>query len=227
MKTIIFMPHATPDERIEALNKVCYNRGDDTFMRTLTESEIAVEKDRFVDLFKEEQVLVDEAKESAAAFAKKIKAASEERKEVFELINTRQREVRDKLYWVIDADNGNMNFFDRYGELIKSRKLTPDETNGILFNNDGSNANTQDVKEIPFIVEEPDHVADVADISDIQDADFKEVKDENVADGSIVDENATETDAENTTATQEDGKPTETGQKSKKPRKPKQTPEKE
>lgn len=62
MKTIIFMPHATPDERIEALNKVCYNRGDDTFMRTLTESEIAVEKDRFVDLFKEEQVLVDEAK---------------------------------------------------------------------------------------------------------------------------------------------------------------------
>ena len=221
------MPHATPDERIEALNKVCYNRGDDTFMRTLTESEIAVEKDRFVDLFKEEQVLVDEAKESAAAFAKKIKAASEERKEVFELINTRQREVRDKLYWVIDAPNGNMNFFDRYGELIKSRKLIPDETNGILFNNDGSNANTQDVKEIPFIVEEPDHVADVADISDIQDADFEEVKDENVADGSIVDENATETDAENTTATQEDGKTTETGQKSKKPRKPKQTPEKE
>ena len=209
------MPHATPDERIEALNKVCYNRGDDTFMRTLTESEIAVEKDRFVDLFKEEQVLVDEAKESAAAFAKKIKAASEERKEVFELINTRQREVRDKLYWVIDAPNGNMNFFDRYGELIKSRKLTPDETNGILFNNDGTNANTQNVKDIPFLTEEPDHVADVADISDIQDADFEEVKDDNIADGSIVDENATETSTENAPSENE----AETPQKSTKAKK--------
>lgn len=220
MKPIIFMPHATPDERIEALNKVCYNRGDDTFMRTLTESEIAVEKDRFVDLFKEEQVLVDEAKESAAAFAKKIKAASEERKEVFELINTRQREVRDKLYWVIDAPNGNMNFFDRYGELIKSRKLTPDETNGILFNNDGTNAN---VKDIPFLTEEPDHIADVADISDIQDADFEEVKDDNIADGSIVDENATETSTENAPAENE----AETPQKSTKAKKPRGNAKKE
>ena len=217
------MPHATPDERIEALNKVCYNRGDDTFMRTLTESEIAVEKDRFVDLFKEEQVLVDEAKESAAAFAKKIKAASEERKEVFELINTRQREVRDKLYWVIDAPNGNMNFFDRYGELIKSRKLTPDETNGILFNNDGTNANTQNVKDIPFLTEEPDHVADVADISDIQDADFEEVKDDNIADGSIVDENATETSTENAPSENE----AETPQKSTKAKKPRGNAKKE
>lgn len=223
MKTIIFMPHATPDERIEALNKVCYNRGDDTFMRTLTESEIAVEKDRFVDLFKEEEVLVDEAKESAAAFAKKIKAASEERKEVFKLINTRQREVRDKLYWVIDAPNGNMNFFDRYGELIKSRKLTPDETNGILFNNDGTNANTQNVKDIPFLTEEPDHVADVADISDIQDADFEEVKDDNIADGSIVDENATETSTENAPSENE----AETPQKSTKAKKPRGNAKKE
>lgn len=217
------MPHATPDERIEALNKVCYNRGDDTFMRTLTESEIAVEKDRFVDLFKEEEVLVDEAKESAAAFAKKIKAASEERKEVFKLINTRQREVRDKLYWVIDAPNGNMNFFDRYGELIKSRKLTPDETNGILFNNDGTNANTQNVKDIPFLTEEPDHVADVADISDIQDADFEEVKDDNIADGSIVDENATETSTENAPSENE----AETPQKSTKAKKPRGNAKKE
>ena len=57
MKTIIFMPHATPDERIEALNKICYNRGDDTFMRSLTESEIAVEKDNFIDLSKEPEII--------------------------------------------------------------------------------------------------------------------------------------------------------------------------
>lgn len=212
------MPHATPDERIEELNKICYNRGDDTFMRTLTESEIAVEKDRFVDLFKEEQVLIEEAKESAAAFSKKIKAASDERKEVFELINTRQREVRDKLYWVIDAKNGNMNFFDRYGELIKSRKLTPDETNGILFNNDGTNANTQEVKELPMMVEQPDHVSDVEGVVDIQDADFEEVKDDDVADGSIEDINATEVPANEIEA--------ETAQKPNKKRKPRGNTEK-
>ena len=200
------MPNVTPDERVDALNKICYNKGDDTFMRSLTESEIAVEKDNFLDFFKEEQSLKEEAKESAQMFAKKINFASQERAEAFEAINSRQREVRDKLYWVIDAANNNMNFFDRYGELIKSRKLTPDETNGTLFNSEGA---VKEFKELPFL--EPEHV------SDVQDIDFEEMQE---ADGTAQDENATVVDDE----TQEDEPKAETGKKPKKPRKTKETP---
>lgn len=113
---------------------------------------------------------------------------------------------------------------------MNAEKLTPDEANGVLFNQDGENA--QDVKELSYITQEPDHVADVTDISDVQDADFEDVtekayentfEDDNVADGSIVDENATATSTDDA----ETEKPTETAQKSKKPRKAKQTPDKE
>lgn len=212
MKTIIFAPNLTPDERVKELQKICYNRGDDTFMRSLTESEISVEKDQFIKLTIEEQKLKDEAKESAQSYQRKINLVSESKKESLDRINTRQREVYDKLYWVVDAANGKMNFFDRYGELIKSRNLTPDETNGVLFNNDGQpSENTP--KELPlFSDDEPTHVSDVLDI---EDADFEDVKEDEigVADGSIEDPNATEVEIENET------KDTEKGKKSTKKRK--------
>ena len=109
MKTIFFKPNLTPDERVEELNKICYNKGDDTFQRSLTESEIAVEKDVFIKLTVDEQRLKDEAKTSAQDYAKRINVIVEEKNEALERINTRQREVYDKLYWVVDAANGNMN----------------------------------------------------------------------------------------------------------------------
>ena len=220
MKTIFFKPNLTPDERVEELNKICYNKGDDTFQRSLTESEIAVEKDQFIKLTIDEQRLKDEAKASAQDFAKRINVISEEKNEALERINTRQREVYDKLYWVVDAANGNMNFFDRYGELIKSRKLTPDETNGVLFNNDGQ---PNEAKEIEYIPIEPEYTADV------QDADFEEVQDiEGVADGSTDEEDDLpeflKPDGNQEQETQQEP---ETGKKKRNTRKGKQTPEKE
>ena len=171
MKTVIFLPLATPNERVEELNKICYNRGDETFNRTLTESELAVEKDNFISLLKSEEDLKDELKKTISEYQTRIKAIEEERKQSFTAINTGQLEVRDKLYWVIDFKNGNMNYFDRYGELIKSRKLTPDETNGQLFNNAGEAANSEG-----FLAIEHDqqYNGDVRDISDIEDVDFEE-----------------------------------------------------
>lgn len=214
MKTIIFAPNLTPDERVKELQKICYNRGDDTFMRSLTESEISVEKDQFIKLTIEEQKLKDEAKESAQSYQRKINLVSESKKESLDRINTRQREVYDKLYWVVDAANGKMNFFDRYGELIKSRNLTPDETNGVLFNNDGQPKENVP-KELPHIID--DEPAHVADIVDIEDADYEEVKEDEigVADGSIDDANAKVVENENENET----KDTEKGKKSTKKRK--------
>lgn len=220
MKTIFFKPNLTPDERVEELNKICYNKGDDTFQRSLTESEIAVEKDVFIKLTVDEQRLKDEAKTSAQDYAKRINVIVEEKNEALERINTRQREVYDKLYWVVDAANGNMNFFDRYGELIKSRKLTPDETNGVLFNNDGQ---PNEAKEIEYIPIEPEYT------SDVQDADFEEVQDiEGVADGSTdEDDDLPEFLKPDGNQEQETQQEPETGKKKRNTRKGKQTPEKE
>lgn len=173
-----FMPGATPDERVAELSKICYNKGADTFQRTLTQSEIDVEKDYYFKYLNEENTLKEELKNTVDEYQKKIKAASKEKEDCFETVKTGQREVRDTLYWVIDEENGRMHFYDRYGELIKSRALTPEETNRRLFSNEEIPA-IEENENIPGDVKVGEDVKDIADVENeddenIKDADFEE-----------------------------------------------------
>lgn len=179
----IFMPGITPNERVEALNKICYNRGDDTFQRTLTQSEIDVEKDNYFKYLKEENTLKEEMKQAVEDYQKRIKAAAKDKEECFEVVNTGQREVRDKLYWVIDEENGKMLKYDRYGELISQRALTPEETNRRLFDNSeiGFDDEANDLPGDVSFDDDDNEVRDIADVDDeIKDVDFEEVTDEDL-----------------------------------------------
>ena len=49
MKAIAFMPNATIDERVEQLKKICHSESEETYNRTLTDSEIEREKTDYVD----------------------------------------------------------------------------------------------------------------------------------------------------------------------------------
>lgn len=60
--------------------------------------------------------------------------------ERLERIQTRKRKVYDKLYGLANYGTGLMEYYDRFGELIDSRKLTPDEATWHLFNNNGGAA---------------------------------------------------------------------------------------
>ena len=92
--------------------------------------------------------------------------------EQLERVQNRSRKVYDTLYGVANPENGQMEFYDKFGELISSRGLTPDEFNGKLFDNDGEAIAGAEPLGIGFEKPKPD----------IEDAEYEEVKNETQAD---------------------------------------------
>ena len=185
MKAIAFMPNATIDERVAQLKKICHSESEETYNRTLTDSEIEREKTNYVDNGIRLKDVEVEAKASADSFNAKKTAIKKEMDEQLERVQNRSRKVYDTLYGVANPENGQMEFYDKFGELISSRGLTPDEFNGKLFDNDGEASAGAEPLGIGFEKPKPD----------IEDAEYEEVKNETQAES--------ETEA---TETQETGK---------------------
>ena len=185
MKAIAFMPNATIDERVAQLKKICHSESEETYNRTLTDSEIEREKTNYVDNGVRLKDVEVEAKASADSFKAKKTAIKKEMDEQLERVQNRSRKVYDTLYGVANPENGQMEFYDKFGELISSRGLTPDEFNGKLFDNEGEASAGAEPLGIGFEKPKPD----------IEDAEYEEVKNETQAES--------ETEA---TETQETGK---------------------
>lgn len=176
MKTILFMPTATIDERVKQLEKMWYTKGEENYSRTLNEREIEREKGYYVENGGRLKDVEAEAKASADSFNAKKTAIKKEMDEQLERVQTRSRRVYDTLYGVVDNENGTMQFFDKYGELISTRKLTPDEYHGKLFDNDGDAATAQEPKQLTYA--KPSFYDGDANYEDIQDAEFEETEKE-------------------------------------------------
>ena len=168
MKAIAFMPNATIDERVEQLKKICHSESEETYNRTLTDSEIEREKTNYVDNGIRLKDVEVEAKASADSFNAKKTAIKKEMDEQLERVQNRSRKVYDTLYGVANPENGQMEFYDKFGELISSRGLTPDEFNGKLFDNEGEASEGAEPLGIGFEKPKPD----------IEDAEYEEVKNE-------------------------------------------------
>ena len=185
MKAIAFLPNATIDERVAQLKKICHSESEETYNRTLTDSEIEREKTNYVDNGIRLKDVEVEAKASADSFNAKKTAIKKEMDEQLERVQNRSRKVYDTLYGVANPENLQMEFYDKFGELISSRGLTPDEFNGKLFDNEGEASAGAEPLGIGFEKPKPD----------IEDAEYEEVKNETQAES--------ETEA---TETQETGK---------------------
>lgn len=171
MKAIAFMPNATIDERVAQLKKICHSESEETYNRTLTDSEIEREKTNYVDNGIRLKDVEVEAKASADSFNAKKTAIKKEMDEQLERVQNRSRKVYDTLYGVANPENGQMEFYDKFGELISSRGLTPDEFNGKLFDNEGEASAGAEPLGIGFEKPKPD----------IEDAEYEEVKSETEA----------------------------------------------
>ena len=185
MKAIAFMPNSTIDERVAQLKKICHSESEETYNRTLTDSEIEREKTNYVDNGIRLKDVEVEAKASADSFNAKKTAIKKEMDEQLERVQNRSRKVYDILYGVANPENGQMEFYDKFVELISSRGLTPYEFNGKLFDNEGEASAGAEPLGIGFEKPKPD----------IMDVDYEEVKNETQAES--------ETEA---TETQETGK---------------------
>lgn len=210
MKTISFMPELSSEQREKELKKICKTKRQDKFKRSLTDAEIEKELRNYADLGIKLEEKENEKLEVMKTHNEAIKAVEAEQHVSLDIIKNGKKEVLDNLYDVPNYETGQMETFDSFGELIETRRLTPDEHTGHLFNNDGSETESNEPektgpKEIGF------DGAENKENSDIQDADFEEINEtdkENETDPEIVDGDAPEKDDE-----------LETEKKPKKPRK--------
>lgn len=181
MKAVHFRPDLNVNQREQELKKLCITEKEENFFRTLTDSDVDKEKHLYAEKGGELKEKKAEAKASAETFKTAVQAIEKDMDERLERIQTRKRKVYDKLYGLANYGTGLMEYYDRFGELIDSRKLTPDEATGHLFNNNGGAATQvqEEAKQLGY-----DNAGDLEDgqkNSDIQEAEFEEVQDAEVA----------------------------------------------
>lgn len=132
-----FMANASVEERVQALKTACRTKHEETFHRSLTETDIEKERFDYSENGGKLKNIEAEAKESADTYKEKISVVKKSMDAQLTRIQTGKREVYDTLYGIVNTDGGTMDFFDKYGELISSRKLTADEFTGRIFDNHG------------------------------------------------------------------------------------------
>lgn len=180
MKAVHFRPDLNVNQREQELKKLCITEKEENFFRTLTDSDVDKEKHLYAEKGGELKEKKAEAKASAESFKTAVQAIEKDMDERLERIQTRKRKVYDKLYGLANYGTGLMEYYDRFGELIDSRKLTPDEATGHLFNNNGGAA-THTQEEAKQLGYDAGDLEDGQKNSDIQDAEFEEVQDAEVA----------------------------------------------
>lgn len=120
-------------DRIKMLQNLAVKSEIKTYNRSLTDSEIEMEKDKFssdaIEKDRQEKELKN-TQERMKAGIKSVETLMEER---LERIKSGQTEITGTLYGLPNHDKGVMNFYDGYGERINTRPLTPDEKQGRLF----------------------------------------------------------------------------------------------
>ena len=189
------MPELSTDEREKELKKICKSKRTDKFKRSLTEADIEKELRNYADLGIKLEEKENEKSEVMKTHNEAIKAVEAEMHTSLDVIKNGKKEVLDTLYMVPNYETGQMESFDRFGELIETRRLTPDEHTGHLFNNDGSE---NEVSEETSANNGPKEIGFDGDKnSDIQDADFEEINEKEAeTDPEIVDGDAPEKDDE-------------------------------
>lgn len=130
---IVIFPDATPQEREEALKAKAVKTESRTYPRTLSPNEISVEKHRYAQDAIERDSLKEEAKQHADDYKARITALEDKMAECLGKVKHGKTDVTGWLYGIVNHDEKLMAFYDKYGELINSRELLPEEAQGHLF----------------------------------------------------------------------------------------------
>lgn len=162
------MPESDITERVKHLKKLCVGEFTKEFQRTLTDAEIDKARHDYVGQAVSLGNVEKNAKAASDSFKAEISAIKTIMEEGLQRIETGKRKVSDTLYNVPNYKIGMMEMYDKYGERIDIRKLTPDESTGQMFNNAGEAIKEDDLNDIKPVLE-------IGCDSNVQDADFEEV----------------------------------------------------
>lgn len=123
----IFMPEATPEERINILRNNADRVEQTDYEKELTEDELIAKREQFVDNSIAISKLEDELSEKKKEFKNKIEPLKLDNRALQYEVKTGKKEVKGFLYHMADHVNGMMETWDETGELVSSRRLRPDE----------------------------------------------------------------------------------------------------
>lgn len=154
----------TLKQRLIHLQKLCIRKETTTYTRTLSDDELAQEKDTYAREGMEIATLKDEKAASNKSFAERIKEIEKTQGKRLTRIANGKKEGTDELYLIPDESTGKILYVDKLGEIIMNRPMNQNEKQGRLFLNDGQVS--------PDIV-----VSDDMPKGPIQDADFEHVED--------------------------------------------------
>jgi hypothetical protein len=130
----IFMPDATPSERLQALrNHADKIEENASYERELSEEELVAKREQFVDNDGNVETLEDELKAIKKNYKGKIEPIKTLNRGLRYEIKTRRTKEKGTLYHLANQDSGYMETYNEAGELIGKRRLRPDERQTRLY----------------------------------------------------------------------------------------------
>jgi hypothetical protein len=120
-------PDMSPERRAKMLADNAYGKENRTYQKEFTQDEIDNFKSGLSDSMIEKNALTEAFAEARKEHTAKIAPINGKIKGLLEFIKYKSRQVTEEVYLYDDQTEGIMAAYNNEGELISTRKLTPDE----------------------------------------------------------------------------------------------------
>ena len=114
-------------QRAEMLEANAEKVEEMTYPKPLTPEEMEAHRMAFSQMAIEISAKQDRMKEITDQHKAELKPMTDEYKETLSIIKTKQKMVKETVYHLADHEEGLMCTYNNRGELIMSRRLTPEE----------------------------------------------------------------------------------------------------
>lgn len=127
------MPELSPDERKMILQQNADSIEQTEYLKPLTQEEMDVKRETLTNNAIKLSELEDAKKEVVQGYKQQMDPLAKANKEILTEIKTRQAKVNGTLYHMANHEEGMMETYDDFGELVFSRRLRPEEKRQNLF----------------------------------------------------------------------------------------------
>ena len=127
MNNEMFMPDATPEQRLENLRNHADSITTEAYYKPLSEDELNALKDTLTDTMIVTNQLEDERKALVKELTDRIKGNKVSMKEMLRNIRQKSVEVTGQLYYIRNYADRELLTYNEEGLLINRRRLRPDE----------------------------------------------------------------------------------------------------
>lgn len=128
-----FMPEATAKDRLMILQENAAKIEETTYQKNLDAEELASRREDLADNCIRLNQFEDELKEVKDDFKTKMDPLKNSNKTLLTEIKTKQSTVEGTLFHLANHEEGYMETYDKEGVLISTRRLRPDEKQGVIF----------------------------------------------------------------------------------------------